>query len=448
MNQPAKVLVVEDDATLRQALCDTIKFGGYEAVEASSGVDALGKLSNHGVDMVISDVQMDHMDGRELLRKVRVTNPELPFVIITAHGSVEGAVDAMREGATDYLLKPFEAEVLLDMVSRMEPLRKGGASDVIMADPETAKVYALAQKVASNDASILISGESGCGKEVLAQYLHSHSTRVDQPFVAVNCAAIPENMLESMLFGYEKGAYTGAHQARAGKFEQANGGTILLDEVSEMPLALQAKLLRVLQERELERLGGDKVIDLDVRVIATTNRNLVEEVAEGRFREDLYYRLNVFPLHLAPLRERRADILPLAELFLSKYQPADRPLKLDIAAAEKIRRATWQGNVRELENCIQRAAILSQPDGLVREEDVAMTAPLLSAELAQAEALPEDPQARLDGDLKQREHELICEALEASGGKKKEAAERLGISPRTLRYKLARLRECGVALPA
>jgi two-component system response regulator FlrC len=448
MNQPAKVLVVEDDATLRQALCDTIKFGGYEAVEASSGVDALGKLSNHGVDMVISDVQMDHMDGRELLRKVRVTNPELPFVIITAHGSVEGAVDAMREGATDYLLKPFEAEVLLDMVSRMEPLRKGGASDVIMADPETAKVYALAQKVASNDASILISGESGCGKEVLAQYLHSHSTRVDQPFVAVNCAAIPENMLESMLFGYEKGAYTGAHQARAGKFEQANGGTILLDEVSEMPLALQAKLLRVLQERELERLGGDKVIDLDVRVIATTNRNLVEEVAEGRFREDLYYRLNVFPLHLAPLRERRADILPLAELFLSKYQPADRPLKLDIAAAEKIRRATWQGNVRELENCIQRAAILSQPDGLVREEDVVMTEPLLSVEPAHAEAQVEDPQARLDGDLKQREHELICEALEASGGKKKEAAERLGISPRTLRYKLARLRECGVALPA
>ena len=448
MNQPAKVLVVEDDATLRQALCDTIKFGGYEAVEASSGVDALGKLSNHGVDMVISDVQMDHMDGRELLRKVRVTNPELPFVIITAHGSVEGAVDAMREGATDYLLKPFEAEVLLDMVSRMEPLRNARASDVIMADPETAKVYALAQKVASNDASILISGESGCGKEVLAQYLHSHSTRVDQPFVAVNCAAIPENMLESMLFGYEKGAYTGAHQARAGKFEQANGGTILLDEVSEMPLALQAKLLRVLQERELERLGGDKVIDLDVRVIATTNRNLVEEVSEGRFREDLYYRLNVFPLHLAPLRERRADILPLAELFLSKYQPADRPLKLDIAAAEKIRRATWQGNVRELENCIQRAAILCQPDGLVREEDVVMTAPLPSVEPAQAEAQVEDPQARLDGDLKQREHELICEALEASGGKKKEAAERLGISPRTLRYKLARLRECGVAWPA
>ena len=448
MNQPAKVLVVEDDATLRQALCDTIKFGGYEAVEASSGVDALGKLSNHGVDMVISDVQMDHMDGRELLRKVRVTNPELPFVIITAHGSVEGAVDAMREGATDYLLKPFEAEVLLDMVSRMEPLRKAQTSDVIMVDPETAKVYALAQKVASNDASILISGESGCGKEVLAQYLHSHSTRVDQPFVAVNCAAIPENMLESMLFGYEKGAYTGAHQARAGKFEQANGGTILLDEVSEMPLALQAKLLRVLQERELERLGGDKVIDLDVRVIATTNRNLIEEVAEGRFREDLYYRLNVFPLHLAPLRERRADILPLAELFLSKYQPADRPLKLDIPAAEKIRRATWQGNVRELENCIQRAVILSQPDGLVREEDVVMTEPLLSVEPAHAEAQVEDPQARLDGDLKQREHELICEALEASGGKKKEAAERLGISPRTLRYKLARLRECGVALPA
>ena len=447
MNQPAKVLVVEDDATLRQALCDTIKFGGYQAVEASSGVDALSQLSQECVDMVISDVQMDHMDGRELLRQVRANNPELPFVMITAHGSVQGAVDAMREGATDYLLKPFEAEVLLDMVSRMEPLRAADAGDVIMSDPETAKVYGLAQKVASNDASILISGESGCGKEVLAQYLHSHSNRVDKPFVAVNCAAIPENMLESMLFGYEKGAYTGAHQARAGKFEQANGGTILLDEISEMPLALQAKLLRVLQERELERLGSDKVINLDVRVIATTNRNLMEEVAEGRFREDLYYRLNVFPLHLAPLRERRADIMPLAELFLSKYQPADRPLRLDLPAAEKIRRATWQGNVRELENCIQRATILCQPDGLVREEDVVITEPLCGAEISEAELSVAD-QPRLDGDLKQREHELICEALEASGGKKKEAAERLGISPRTLRYKLARLRQSGVALPA
>ena len=446
MNQPAKVLVVEDDATLRQALCDTIKFGGYQAVEASSGIDALSQLSKECVDMVISDVQMDHMDGRELLRQVRENNPELPFVMITAHGSVQGAVDAMREGATDYLLKPFEAEVLLDMVSRMEPLRSADAGDVIMADPETAKVYGLAQKVASNDASILISGESGCGKEVLAQYLHSHSNRVDKPFVAVNCAAIPENMLESMLFGYEKGAYTGAHQARAGKFEQANGGTILLDEISEMPLALQAKLLRVLQERELERLGSDKVISLDVRVIATTNRNLMEEVAEGRFREDLYYRLNVFPLHLAPLRERRADIMPLAELFLSKYQPADRPLRLDLPAAEKIRRATWQGNVRELQNCIQRATILCQPDGLVREADIVITEPLCSAEPVELEAAVDQP--RLDGDLKQREHELICEALEASGGKKKEAAERLGISPRTLRYKLARLRQLGVALPA
>ena len=446
MNQPAKVLVVEDDATLRQALCDTIKFGGYQTVEASCGVDALSQLSKECVDMVISDVQMDHMDGRELLRQVRAKNPELPFVMITAHGSVQGAVDAMREGATDYLLKPFEAEVLLDMVSRMEPLRSSDASDVIMADPETVKVYGLAQKVASNDASILISGESGCGKEVLAQYLHSHSNRADKRFVAVNCAAIPENMLESMLFGYEKGAYTGAHQARAGKFEQANGGTILLDEISEMPLALQAKLLRVLQERELERLGSDKVINLDVRVIATTNRNLMEEVAEGRFREDLYYRLNVFPLHLAPLRERRADIMPLADLFLSKYQPADRPLRLDLPAAEKIRRATWQGNVRELENCIQRATILCQPDGLVREEDVVIAEPLCGVELAVPEAKADQP--RLDGDLKQREHELICEALEASNGRKKEAAERLGISPRTLRYKLARLRELGAALPA
>jgi two-component system response regulator FlrC len=294
MNDVARVLVVEDDDTLREALCDTITFGGYQAVAAGDGVEALTHMERESVDMVISDVQMDRMDGHRLLREVRSRQPSLPFVMITAHGSVRDAVAAMRDGATDYLLKPFEAQVLLDMVARMEPVRAAG--DFIAEDPASRRLYALAERVADSDATILIAGESGSGKEVLARYLHTRSGRADAPFLAINCAAIPENMLESMLFGYEKGAYTGAYQSRAGKFEQANGGTLLLDEISEMELGLQAKLLRVLQEREVERLGGQRVIPLDVRVLATTNRRLDEAVRDGRFREDLYYRLNVLPL--------------------------------------------------------------------------------------------------------------------------------------------------------
>ena len=360
MNQPAKVLVVEDDATLRQALCDTIKFGGYQAVEASSGVDALSQLSQECVDMVISDVQMDHMDGRELLRQVRVNNPELPFVMITAHGSVQGAVDAMREGATDYLLKPFEAEVLLDMVSRMEPLRSADAGDVIMADPETAKVYGLAQKVASNDASILISGESGCGKEVLAQYLHSHSNRVDKPFVAVNCAAIPEQMLESTLFGHEKGAFTGALQQNIGLFRAASGGTILLDEISEMPLALQTKLLRVIQEKRVMAVGGSLEVEIDARIIATTNRHMPEEVKAGRFREDLFYRLNVFPVKTLALAHRVEDIVPIAAHMLSKLdKQCNTNTHITSDAIDALTSYEWPGNARELGNVIHRAHILA-----------------------------------------------------------------------------------------
>ena len=376
MNQPAKVLVVEDDATLRQALCDTIKFGGYQAVEASSGVDALSQLSQDCVDMVISDVQMDHMDGRELLRQIRVNNPELPFVMITAHGSVQGAVDAMREGATDYLLKPFEAEVLLDMVSRMEPLRSADAGDVIMADPETAKVYGLAQKVASNDASILISGESGCGKEVLAQYLHSHSNRVDKPFVAVNCAAIPENMLESMLFGYEKGAYTGAHQARAGKFEQANGGTILLDEISEMPLALQAKLLRVLQEKEYTPIGETQPHPFDAKIISASSISLEQASREGRFRDDLRYRLEVMPIALPPLKKRPEDIEPLFSFYLQQqFERHDQPVKpVEPEVYDLLIAHHWPGNVRELINvCIYIAALTAVTDPSIGTEKLPLS---------------------------------------------------------------------------
>ena len=440
MDTAARVLVVEDDDTLREALCDTIEFGGYRALAAADGREALDRMQRDAVDMIISDVQMDGMDGHHLLREVRSRRPEMPFVLITAHGSVPEAVNAMRDGATDYLLKPFAAEVLLDRVARMEAPAAAPAA-MLAEDPKTREIGELARRVAAADATVLISGESGCGKEVLARLIHQHSPRRERPFLAVNCAAIPDNMLESMLFGYEKGAYTGAHQSRPGKFEQANGGTLLLDEVSEMALALQAKLLRVLQEREVERLGGSALIPLDVRVLATSNRILEEEVRAGRFREDLYYRLNVFPLHLPPLRERRGDILPLAQRFLERYAPR-RGMRFSAAAAARLQAHGWRGNARELENCVQRAAILARGE-VIDAQDLTLSGAAPARPAAEASAAP-----ALEGDLKRREQELIVQALASSQGSRKAAAEYLGISARTLRYKLARLREQGVELPA
>lgn len=444
MNSPAKVLVVEDDDVLRDAICDTIHYGGYQPVPAINGVDALARLDGGAVDLIISDVQMDAMDGHTLLREIRSAYPELPFVLVTAHGSIENAVKAMREGAADYLLKPFEAEVLLEMVSRLTTRAELNDDGMVMEDPRTRQLCDLAKRVAATQATVLISGESGTGKEVMARYIHRHSPRADQPFQAINCAAIPESMLESMLFGYEKGAYTGAHQSRAGKFEQANGGTLLLDEISEMDLGLQAKLLRVLQEREVERLGGSQLISLDVRVLATTNRNLREEVASGRFREDLYYRLNVFPIHMPSLRERRGDILPLARTLLERHA-LGTPASFTREAEVRLQGHHWHGNVRELENCVQRAAILAA-GCQITAADICFEEGLMPASAPQPTM--EEDSSQLDGDLRAREQQLIVDALKSVNGSRKDAAERLGISPRTLRYKLARLKEQGVAIPS
>jgi two-component system response regulator FlrC len=446
MSNPTRVLVVEDDQTLREALCDTIQYGGYQTVSACNGIEALKRLETEQVDLVISDVQMDEMDGHTLLREVKSTRNELPFVLVTAHGSIENAVKAMREGATDYLLKPFEAEVLLEMVSRLGTNNHAYSKGMIAEDPKTTQLCELARRVSVTNATVLISGESGTGKEVMARYIHENSDRAESPFVALNCAAIPETMLESMLFGYEKGAYTGAYQSRAGKFEQANGGTLLLDEISEMDLALQAKLLRVLQEKEVERLGGNTIIPLDVRVLATTNRNLREEVSSGRFREDLYYRLNVFPIHLPPLRMRPKDIVPLADILLKQYS-CGRDLRFSAEAKECLLAHCWKGNVRELENCIQRSAILAIGDEVKADALFFEDALELGME-TQMEPTEVISKKQLDGDLKAREKQLIVDALEAVNGCRKDAAERLGISPRTLRYKLARLKEQGIAIPA
>ena len=327
-------------------------------------------------------------------------------------------------------------------------------ADPVACSPNSQRLADLARRVAASDCTVLIVGESGTGKEVLARFIHSRSPRYGRPFIAVNCAAIPENMLEAMLFGYERGAFTGAHAGHAGKFEQAQSGTLLLDEVTEMPLSLQAKLLRVLQEREVERLGGRTPIPLDVRVLATTNRRLREEVAAGRFREDLYYRLNVFPLAIAPLRQRRDDVLPLAMQLLSgRCRPGERIPALSAEAAHLLLTYAWPGNVRELDNLLQRALILVNGP-VIRPEhiqfELANDSPAAAAGTAGATGSSEGAGSNnsLADSLVQTERDLILDALRSGQGNRREAAERLGISPRTLRYKLARLREAGVDVPA
>jgi two-component system, response regulator FlrC len=330
----------------------------------------------------------------------------------------------------------------------VEPCARRAESDPVACAPSSRRLVDLARRVALSDCTVLVVGESGTGKEVLARYIHRRSPRGGRPFVAVNCAAIPENMLEAMLFGYERGSFTGAHASHPGKFEQAQGGTLLLDEVTEMPLGLQAKLLRVLQEREVERLGGRMPVSLDVRVIATTNRRLREEVAAGRFREDLYYRLNVFPLAIAPLRLRRDDVLPLAmQLLTARCRPGEPIPALSAEGAHLLLTYGWPGNVRELDNLLQRALILVNGP-VIRPEHIQFE---LANELPQpgaAAAATADAGHSLAGSLVQAERDLILDALRNHQGSRREAAERLGISPRTLRYKLARLREAGIDVPA
>ncbi len=321
----SKILVVEDDSGLREALVDTLLLAGFQCIEAESGEVALLQLKNHKVDLVVSDVQMDGMSGLSLLKSIKNNLPQMPVLIMTAYGTIDDAVQAMKDGASNYMAKPFSPEVLLNMVNQYVPLEITNKCEPVVADPKSVELLSLAKKVAATDASVMVLGPSGSGKEVLAQYVHHNSDRADGAFVAINCAAIPENMLEATLFGYEKGAFTGAIQASPGKFEQAQGGTILLDEITEMDLGLQAKILRVLQEREVERLGGRKTINLDVRVVATSNRDLKEAVAQGKFREDLYYRLNVFPITWLPLNQRKGDIVPLAKHLLTRHiQNANR----------------------------------------------------------------------------------------------------------------------------
>jgi two-component system response regulator FlrC len=449
-----KVLIVEDDHGLREALVDTLLLGGYQVTPVESAEAAMVKLSQGEFDLVVSDIQMQGMDGLSLLKSVKKKYPTLPMILMTAYANINDAIQAMRDGATDYLSKPFAPQVLLNLVGRYAPAQKVVSTTPIVADESSINMLSLARKVAKSDATVMVLGPSGSGKEVISRYIHDHSNRSECPFVAINCAAIPENMLEATLFGYEKGAFTGAIQACPGKFEQAQDGTLLLDEITEMDLSLQSKLLRVLQEREVERLGARKTISLNVRVIATSNRDLKEAVAQGRFREDLYYRLNVFPITWLPLGQRKGDILPLANHMIARHSQLQNKeiAELSAAAQHKLLNHAWPGNVRELENVIQRALILAE-DSVIDTSDLLIepaqsifsSAP--SSNISQVET--EDTDNKLLGsELKFQEHQIILDALQAFNGKRKDVAEKLGISPRTLRYKLAKMRESGIDLPS
>ena len=454
-NGSINVLVVEDDKALREAMCDTLQLANIETYAAAHAEQALEILKSTALDMVVSDVNMPGMNGMDLLRHSRRHHPGMPFLLVTAFASISSSVDAMRSGAVDYLVKPFEPQVLVDLVRKHALAGACDANQPIAEAAASQQLLQLATRVAATDTTVFISGESGTGKEVLARYVHQQSARSSGPFVALNCAAIPETMLESILFGHEKGAFTGAHQSTAGKFEQANGGTLLLDEISEMELGLQAKLLRVLQEREVERVGGKKVIALDVRIVATSNRDMRHSVAAGEFREDLFYRLNVFPLQWLPLRERVADIVPLARHLLETHcvKMGRTCADIDDGACQALRGYSWPGNIRELDNVVQRALIL-QPGDLIGSEDLCMdgepdaveykvSIAAGSAQCASATGI-QDSTTDLGQDLQDREFQLIFETLKNQRGNRTFTAKKLGISARTLRYKLAKMRDHGI----
>jgi two-component system response regulator FlrC len=460
----ANVLLVEDDRSLREALADTLALGGHDYRAVDCAEAALAALGQESFGLVISDVNMPGMDGHRLLALIRQRQPQLPVLLMTAFAAVERAVDAIRQGAADYLVKPFEPKTLLALVDRhaLGCVTATEQDGPVALEPASVQLLELATRVAQSDSTVLITGESGTGKEVLARFIHQQSPRAAKPFIAINCAAIPDNMLEATLFGHEKGSFTGAIASAPGKFELAEGGTILLDEISEMPQGLQAKLLRVLQEREVERVGGRKPISLDIRVLATSNRDLAGEVAAGRFREDLYYRLSVFPLAWQPLRERPADILPLAERLLAKHvkKMNHAPIRLSPQAQASLVSHAWPGNVRELDNALQRALILQQ-GGLIQPQDLCLTAtvgslapalrPLLAVVPASVPLTPEvvtTEAGALGEDLRRHEFQMIIDILRSERGRRKEAAERLGISPRTLRYKLAQMRDAGMDVEA
>ena len=457
---PFQILLVEDDADLREAISVTLRLGGVDHVAFECAEDALPAIDPEVEQMLVTDFRLPGMNGLQLLAQARDKHPQLPVVVMTAYADTQLAVQALKGGARDFLIKPFMPQQLLEVIARHHPsppaAKTGVDGEIIASDPAILAVKNRCERVAGTGATVLLTGESGVGKDVFAKQIHQLSGRSSKPYVAINCAAIPDNLLESTLFGYEKGAFTGATKAQPGKFEQANGGTLFLDEIGEMPLELQAKLLRVLQDQVVERLGSMRSVNCDVRIVAATNQDLQQRVKDGKFREDLYFRLAVFPIRIPPLRERQQDILPLAEHFLVRYgrTMGRQGLKLSAQSNHALQSYPWPGNVRELENAMQRALLLSDGD-LIEPNDIELhgSAPAsqLSAPTANLAAngtplaYSSDTESTTSGaqDMDSIEREHILKVLKQVGGNRKDAVNILGLSERALRYKLKAYKEAG-----
>ncbi len=440
-----RVLIVDDEANARTALSEILREEGFVSETAADGFKALGKLEEFHPDVILTDLKMPGLDGLGLMEKAKELSPDAVVLVMTAYGTIHSAVDAVKRGAENYLTKPLDdTDALVALVAKgveksrllqetrklRERLRERNVFGHIVGEHAAMKhLLELVEQVAPSRASVLVMGESGTGKELIAEAIHRHSPRAGKPFVRLNCAALAETLLESELFGHERGAFTGALGRREGRFRQADGGTLLLDEVSEIPLSLQVKLLRFLQTREFERVGGNETLKVDVRVIAATNRDLEEQIRAGRFREDLYYRLNVVTLAIPPLRERASDVASLATFFLRKYaqENGKRIEGFDEHALEALMRYRWPGNVRELENAIERAVVLGHGPRIERRHLPTSVVPDVEKKRA-----PQVPGAT----IQELEKWAILETLEAVGGSTSRAATVLGISPRKIQYKL------------
>jgi two-component system response regulator AtoC len=459
-----RVLVADDELNMRRVLEAMLRREGYDVITAANGVEAMGGMGTKGgIHTVITDLKMPGLDGMGLLKRLSAEYPDVPVVMITAHGSVESAVEAVKLGAFDYLEKPFEQEQIRQVVAkaintyalsrrdaRPEEPSGHGRFRLVGQSPAIRTIYGIVEKVANTPSTVLISGESGTGKELIARALHENSSRHAGPFIKINCAAIPKTLMESELFGYDKGAFTGAVGAKPGRFELAHGGTLFLDEIGEIPVEMQVKLLRVLQESEFERVGGIKTIKVDVRLVTATNRDLLAEVGAGAFREDLFYRLNVVPIHIPPLRERREDIPLLADHFIAKFN--DR-LKKEIAAitpeaVERLVAYQWPGNIRELENLMERTVLFCEgPEIRVSDlpPEVAGAAAPQPASAAHAPGedslrpAPESLKEAVRAETERVERELIQRALDATGGNVTQAARKLKISRKSLQTKMKEL---------
>ncbi len=445
--QTQSILIVEDDPDVRAMLTRTLGCGGYVVDSAADGSEALDKFRDNRFNLVITDVRLPQMNGLQLLGEIKQAEPHVPVIVITGYGSVQNAVEAMQGGASDYLLKPFSNEALQAAISRagivsqerssVRPDRGTLAAErrIVTRDPQFLSLLKVAENIAASSATVLVQGESGTGKELLARFIHERGGRRDEPYVAVNCAALPDTLAESELFGHEKGAFTGAVTRKIGKFEAAGRGTIVLDEISEMSPPLQAKLLRVLQERQVDRIGSNRPVSMEARVIAVSNIDLKDAVAAGKFRKDLFYRVNVVPLKIPPLRERRGDIQLLVRHFCETYGRMNgREAVVSETAMDLLLRHSWPGNIRELENTIERAVLMGEgteiaPQDLILDGDDATAGCAGSAHI------------RAGVTVRDMERKLITTTLQAVNESRSQAAEMLGISIRTLRNKLKEYRE-------